>query len=130
MAAKQEKDPNGLDPKQGGAKLDAGKSPVWQGLLDYFPRACEAVALVSAGGAAKYSWKGWETVDDGVNRYNNALGRHQLKLSIEGEYDAEGFLHRAQIAWNALAALELWLRQQDDTRRQSEGSRQEGTHQP
>jgi hypothetical protein len=54
MAAKQESDPNGRDPKQGGAKLDAGKSPVWQGLLDYFPRACEAVALVSAGGAAKY----------------------------------------------------------------------------
>lgn len=86
---------------------------MWRGLLDYFPRACEAVSLVSAGGARKYAWKGWETVPDGINRYSDALGRHQLKLAIEGEYDVDGFLHRAQIAWNALAALELWLREQE-----------------
>lgn len=108
-----EKDPNGLDSKEPGAKLDAGKSPVFRGLLDYFPRACLAVADVSAAGAAKYSWKGWESVPDGVDRYSDAMGRHIVNMSIDGPYDPDGFLHRAQIAWNALAALELYLREQD-----------------
>jgi hypothetical protein len=104
-------DPTGRGPHELGAKLDAGKSPVYQGLLDYFPRACLAVAEVSAAGAAKYAWKGWETVPDGINRYSNALGRHIINKAIEGKYDPEGFLHSAQIAWNALATLELELRE-------------------
>jgi hypothetical protein len=107
----KQKDPNGKSPHEPGAKLDAGKSPVYQGLLDYFPRACLAVAEVSAAGAAKYAWKGWETVPDGINRYSNALGRHIINKAIEGKYDPEGFLHSAQIAWNALATLELELRE-------------------
>lgn len=106
-------DPKGLDAKQPGAKLDAGKSPVFRGLLDYFPRACLAIAQVSEAGAKKYSWKGWEKVDDGVNRFSDALVRHIVNESIEGEYDPEGFLHKAQQAWNACAALELFLRQKE-----------------
>lgn len=108
-----EKDPNGRNPKEPGAKLDMGKSPVYRGLLDYFPRACKAVANVSAAGAAKYAWKGWETVPDGINRYRDALGRHIVDESIDGPYDADGFRHLAQQAWNALAALELTLREEE-----------------
>lgn len=120
-----ERDPTGRDPHTLGAKLDDGKSPVYQGLFDYFPRACMAVANVSGGGAKKYAWKGWEQVPDGINRYMNAAGRHTLKLSTEGEYDPEGFLHRAQIAWNDLAALELWLREQErDAGRQGQAEGQ------
>lgn len=120
-----EKDPTGRESHSLGSKLDDGKSPVYQGLFDYFPRACLAVAVVSERGAKKYAWKGWEQVPDGVNRYMNAAGRHMLKLSIEGEYDPEGFLHRAQIAWNDLAALELWLREQErDARREGQGEGQ------
>lgn len=106
-----ESDPTGRSAKEPGSKLDAGKSPIFQGLLDYFPRACLAVAGVSAAGAAKYAWKGWETVPDGINRYNNALARHIINESIEGPMDPEGFLHKAQIAWNAMAALELFLKE-------------------
>lgn len=105
-------DPTGKQPHDMGAKLDAGKSPVFRGLLDYFPRACLAVADVSAAGAQKYAWKGWESVPDGVNRYSDALVRHIINESIEGEFDPDGFLHKAQQAWNALAALELYLREQ------------------
>lgn len=108
-----EKDPNGYDAKQPGAKLDKGKSPVFRGLLAYFPRACKAVAEVSQRGAEKYSWKGWESVPDGLNRYSDALGRHITDLSIDGDFDADGFLHRAQIAWNALASLELYLQERE-----------------
>lgn len=109
-----QRDPKGLDAKQPGAKLDAGKSPVFRGLLDYFPRACLAVAEVSDRGAKKYTWKGWEQVDDGVNRYFDAMVRHIATESIEGKRDSEtGLYHKAQIAWNALAALELFLREQE-----------------
>lgn len=108
-----QKDPYGKDPKQLGAKLDAGKSPVWQGLLDYFPRACKEVAFISAGGAVKYAWKGWEHVPDGINRYRNAQGRHIFDESIQGVRDPEGFRHLAQNVWNGLAALELTLREEE-----------------
>lgn len=113
-----EKDPNGIPAKQPGAKLDAGKSPVMQGALHYFPRAIMAVANLSAKGAAKYSWKGWEKVDDGINRYGDALGRHILKEQIEGPFDLDfpdkSVLHATGDAWNSLARLELILREMED----------------
>lgn len=105
-------DPTGKDLKEPGAKADAGKSPVMQGALHYFPRAILEVGKVSFVGAEKYSWKGWESVPDGVNRYGDALGRHMIYEAIDGPYDPETkLLHAAQVAWNALARLELILRE-------------------
>lgn len=109
-----EKDPHGKSAKEAGSKLDAGKSPVYRGMLSYFPRACLAVANVSEAGSRKYAWKGWETVPDGFNRYSDALGRHLAAESIEGAYDNTmdvPTLHAAQVAWNALARLELILKE-------------------
>lgn len=117
--SKSEIDPYGKNEKEPGAKLDAGKPCVWRGLLDYFPRACLAVAEVSTAGAEKYSWKGWETVPEGVERYADAGARHILKESIEGPYDVDWakrgkkILHKSQKAWNAFAELELYLREQE-----------------
>jgi hypothetical protein len=109
-----EKDPHGKNAKEPGSKLDEGKAPVLQGLLQYFPRALEEVSLVSLKGARKYTWKGWETVPDGIARYGDALGRHLLAEAIEGEFDSDtGLLHASQSAWNALARLELILREKD-----------------
>ena len=110
-----ERDPNGFDLKQPGSKADDGKSPVLQGVFHYFPRALSAVAKVSLVGANKYSWKGWETVPDGINRYGNALARHILAEATEGDTDADtGLLHAEQQAWNALARLELILREKEN----------------
>jgi len=110
-----EKDPNGIDLKAGGAKADLGKSPIAKGCFTYFPRALLEVAKVSARGAEKYSWKGWETVPDGVSRYFDAIGRHMVAEGIEGDYDSQtGCLHAAQVAWNALARLELILREKNE----------------
>lgn len=109
-----ETDPNGKNAKEPGSKLDAGKSPVYRGMLSYFPRSCLAVANVSEAGSRKYAWKGWETVPDGFNRYSDALGRHLAAESIEGMYDSTmdvPTLHAAQVAWNALARLELILKE-------------------
>lgn len=106
-----ESDPTGRKPNEPGAKLDAGKAPVRRGLLEYFPRACIAVAEVSASGAKKYTWNGWEAVPGGVDRYGDAEVRHICKAAIEGKVDQDyGHLHAAHEAWNALARLELLLR--------------------
>lgn len=98
----------------GAIKLDGGKVAVFQGAIDYFPRAIEAVAGISEFGASKYAWKGWEGVEDGYNRYSNAMVRHLLKPGIEGELDSDsGLLHDAHCAWNALARLELKLKEKE-----------------
>lgn len=96
---------------KGNTKYDGGKSPIYRGALSYFPRAISAVATVSAFGASKYAWKGWEGVDDGYNRYSDAMVRH-LGYEAEGEdVDPDsGLLHAAHTAWNALARLELLLK--------------------
>lgn len=116
----KEKDPHGTAAKEPGAKLDAGKAPIFQGVLDYFPRAVMAVAELSAYGSHKYSWKGWEKVPDGVKRYADAGGRHITREAIEGPWDLDArndpefpadILHKTQKAWNALAELELYLRE-------------------
>jgi len=109
-----ETDPNGKSSHELGAKLDAGKAPVFQGFVDYFPRAMMAVAEVSQFGASKYAWKGWETVEDGENRYKDAEARHQLYQSMGENLDPDSqLLHDAHKAWNVLAALELRLRKDE-----------------
>jgi hypothetical protein len=111
---RNEVDPNGLSAKAPGSKLDSGKAPIAKGVLQYFPNALIEIAKVSLKGAEKYSWKGWEKVDDGFNRYSDALARHLLAESTEGLYDngpgGTDLLHASQVAWNSLARLELLLR--------------------
>lgn len=105
-----EADPDGLDAHTPGAKLDAGK-PRMSLVIDGFPRALLAVGVVATAGAAKYSDHGWLSVKDGFARYTDALNRHILDESIDGEIDPEtGLNHAAQVAWNALARLEILLR--------------------
>lgn len=73
-------------------------------------RALQAVAAVATYGAHKYTEGGWLDVPDGRDRYTDALYRHLLADNI-GVYDHEsGLLHLAHAAWNALAILELELR--------------------
>lgn len=104
-------DPQGRNPHEPGAKLDAGKAPVLRGVLGYFPRALVAVAEVSAAGARKYTWGGWASVPDGAERYGDALARHIVSENIDGPRDKDTeLLHAAHAAWNALARLELLLR--------------------
>lgn len=115
-----ERDPIGLVSTQPGAKLDAGKVDVLRGAIQYFPRALKAIARVSELGAKKYSWKGWEKVTNGRQRYGAALTRHLL---VEDDFSAdngpgglgEEVLHASQVAWNACARLELILRELEET---------------
>jgi hypothetical protein len=106
----KEADPNGLRPSDAGAKLDSGKIEADQ-LLGMFSRALTAVAGVGSFGARKYSMGGWQSVENGQERYADALMRHWLKMKGGEEVDPDsGLLHHAHLAWNALATLELKLR--------------------
>lgn len=111
-----ERDPNGRDPHQPGAKLDAGKNRMGL-VMQGFPRALLAVGQVATYGAAKYTPHGWKEVPDGIARYTDAMLRHQLAEAMGEECDAESTLtHAAHAAWNALARLELLLVRQHWTR--------------
>ena len=104
-------DPKGLKQNDPGAKLDAGKVEV--GLIfDDMPRALLAVAEIGTYGRHKYSKGGWKHVEDGIERYTNAMDRHRLRESIEGIDQETEMLHAAHLAWNALARLELMIREQ------------------
>lgn len=98
----------------GAIKYDAGKPCMWRGLIDYFPRACLAVGNISTFGAKKYAWAGWEKVDDGINRYSDAMVRHMMKEAMGEEVDPDSnMMHAAHTAWGALARLELILREKE-----------------
>lgn len=112
---KSEKDPSGLAANEPGAKLDQGKIRV--GLMFRgFPRALLKVAEVTTYGANKYSPGGWEKVPEGTLRYDDAKGRHLLSGYIE-ECDQDTEIeHLAHEAWNALATLELKLREKEQSK--------------
>lgn len=98
----------------GSIKYDGGKSPVYRGAVSYFPRAIQAVAAVSGFGASKYAWKGWEGVADGFSRYSDAMVRHLTYEGAGEDVDPDsGLLHAAHVAWNALARLELLIKERE-----------------
>lgn len=101
-----ESDPNGLDPHAPGAKLDAGKNRLGL-VLGGFARALEEVGKVGTYGAEKYSPNGWKKVEDGSERYEDAMMRHWFARYATSEREhTTGLLHQAQVVWNALAVLE------------------------
>ena len=108
-SVKSEVDPSGKGQHEAGAKLDAGK--VRMGLVfGGFANALEAVAAVGTFGAKKYSDDGWKSVGDGVERYTDAMFRHAFAEVTDGLIDSDSEqYHAAQVAWNALARLELML---------------------
>jgi hypothetical protein len=114
MAVKEFTNDSAEDVAKGAIKYDGGKAPIYRGAISYFPRALAAVASISAFGARKYAWKGWESVPDGINRYSDAMVRH---LTEEGKGEVldpdSGLLHASHTAWGALARLELILKEQE-----------------
>lgn len=94
-------------------KFDAGKAPVWQGFIDYFPNAMLAVAWTSEYGFRKYGeWGGWRKLPNAIRRYFDGNARHNVLNSLEVYDDGDsGLAHAAQDAWNAMAKLELLIRE-------------------
>ena len=106
-----EADPSGISPHTPGAKLDAGKNRLGL-VLQGFANALEEVGRVGTFGANKYTDNGWMSVPNGHARYTDAAYRHLLKEAQGELLDLEsGLQHAAHAAWNALARLELKLRE-------------------
>jgi len=99
-----ESDPHDIDQHQAGAKLDANKNRL--GLVfGGFANALLGVGKVGTYGANKYTDNGWREV--AVERYTDALLRHQMALLAGETIDESGLRHVDQVAWNALAIAEL-----------------------
>lgn len=113
LAGQTEKDPNGKSAHEPGSKLDAGK-PRPGLVLGGFARSLAAVVDVGTYGATKYTDNGWMEVPGGIARYTDAMHRHLLKEATGEWADPDtGIAHAAHAAWNALARLDLMLRQRD-----------------
>ena len=113
----KESDPHGRNPHEPGAKLDAGK-PRPALVLGAFARALLEVSKVGTYGAEKYTENGWLSVPNGQSRYDDAKMRHWLyeKCGIPVDPDTQ-LDHAAHEAWNALARLELLLREREEQER-------------
>jgi hypothetical protein len=83
---------------------------IFQGVLMYFPNAIQEVARCSLAsnqqhnGDAPLFWAKEKSKDE-----LGSLTRHLVDLASGEEYDEDGTLNLAKIAWRALAALERHL---------------------
>ena len=91
-----------------GVKYDEGK-PRLDLVLGEFDKALWAVGKVGTYGANKYTDNGWQEVENGIERYSNAMLRHYLLSKREYIDPESGLPHIAHCAWNCLAVLQLLL---------------------
>jgi hypothetical protein len=88
------------------------ETPVWSGVLQYFPDAIQAVARVSFKGDAKHNGP-----NDGARKIQWARGKSMDQedcvvrhMMTPDEIDPDtGETHLAHAAWRALAALQLQI---------------------
>lgn len=87
-------------------------TPIYSGVLRYFPNALAAVAEVSRRGNEQHNpgkplhWDRSKSGDE-----LDALTRHLMDIAMMGPdgRDTDGSLHAAKVAWRALANLEKVL---------------------
>ena len=80
------------------------ETPVYSGVLMYFPDAIKAVARCSFAGQVQHNPDkplAWDRSKSGDEL--DALTRHLLDA---GTFDTDGIRHSAKVAWRALANLQ------------------------
>ena len=90
-------------------KKDRKETPVFSGVLKYFPDAIAEVAKCSFRGQQQHNPDkplAWDRSKSG-DEYD-ALTRHLIDSTKE-DYDTDGTLHKAKIVWRALAGLQKHL---------------------
>ena len=93
-----------------GIKYDGGKPRLAEMVVDFAPEMIE-LCKVWEFGADKYSKSNWKLVDNGIDRYTNAMLRHLLAETNNLYDDESKLLHAAHIAWGALARLHFILKE-------------------
>jgi hypothetical protein len=82
-------------------------TPIYSGVLRYFPLAIAEVARLSKAGNDKHNpgqplhWSRDKSTD-----HADCIVRHQMEV---GTVDEFGFLHEFSVAWRALAQLQIAL---------------------
>lgn len=91
-----------------GTKHDDGKPRIGEMIKDFGLPLLE-VCKIWEFGTKKYSKSNWKKVEDGENRYTNAMMRHFLAEDTDvGSLDPETQIeHYAHLAWNALARIKF-----------------------
>lgn len=108
-----ESTPDGISQHEAGAKLDKGKERL-DLVLGAFANALTEVGAVGTFGANKYTDNGWQEVENGSGRYADALLRHYFKHKKGEKIDPDsGLSHLGHLAWNALAILEFYLKEEN-----------------
>jgi hypothetical protein len=91
------------------------KAPIFT-YCNQMKNAIEALSLRSLEGHKKYEkendWENFSRVPNGDFEYSNAQFRHALNIGKENERD-----HRIAEAWNAVARLEIYLRNNLDIKK-------------
>lgn len=86
-------------------------------VMQDMPRAIEGLARVMTWALEEKGYKesDWLTVPDGIRKYHGGLHRHDNKEMRGQTCDDESNLHHAyHTAWNAMARLELILRDEEE----------------
>lgn len=88
-----------------GIKYDKDKPRMGEMIQDFGDELFKVVKVWEFG-ANKYSKSNWKKVDNGFDRYTNAMIRHFIQEQTTDGYDEEtGYPHAYHVAWNALARL-------------------------
>ena len=87
-----------------GIKYDADKPRVAEMVIDFGDAMLE-LSKVWSFGADKYDKSNWKFVENGKDRYTNALLRHLIAEGTNQYDDESKLLHATHVAWNALARL-------------------------
>ena len=95
-----------------GIKYDSGKAKIGEMLVS-FKRSLLEVCKVYEFGFNKYGKDNFKNVENGYTRYTNAMIRHLLKEDSEVYDEETELLHASHCAWNALARLEMLLKQRE-----------------
>jgi hypothetical protein len=94
----------GIKFTEGGIKFTRKQTPIFSGVLNYFPDAIREVAQCSFVGNEQHNPNTplhWDRSKSGDEL--DALARHLLEA---GTIDSDGIRHSAKVAWRALANLQ------------------------
>jgi len=99
----------GIKFTEGGIKFTRKQTPIFSGVLNYFPDAIREVAQCSFVGNEQHNPNTplhWDRSKSGDEL--DALARHLLEA---GTIDSDGIRHSAKVAWRALANLQKEIEQ-------------------
>ena len=94
------------EPKKKDMKYDGGK-PLAAIPFEDFNDAIKELIRVCTFGANKYARSSWKNVENAERRYKDAMARHFIDQFVEDKDEESGLYHKAHLAWNALAVLQL-----------------------